>query len=164
LLSLKSLPTLTNLTINCRPRDEEHKIRAELPGLEVLNGKEVRKKRKRNDSVSLTQEDLERIAEIYDSIREMYRGADPHSDRELAEEFDSTVKRIMEDLTFKLKQESKKNSAKCILQAKHELVSLCTNKSLAFIAGRTPQLHQILRSCHEIEADLFASAVGGMEA
>jgi hypothetical protein len=47
--------------------------------------------------VSITQEELENVAKIYDRIRALYRKKIPELDTSIAEDFEKHVKTIMTD-------------------------------------------------------------------
>lgn len=57
------------------------------------------------EEIPLRQEDLEKVAIIYDMIREIQREFDPELDKTLADQFDEHVKNIMFDLNNKLKND-----------------------------------------------------------
>lgn len=87
--TLKSLPALADLHITLQHEDEEQLILDSLPNLERLNGAEIENEKDEKDSqpliqvemsesidfgsddVNLKQEDLEKVAIMYDEIRNL---------------------------------------------------------------------------------------------
>ena len=60
---------------------------------------------------AITQSDLEAVANIYDSIRLVYKQKNPHVDASLHEAFERHIKLVMTELSYLPKPSLKKSAS-----------------------------------------------------
>ncbi|OMJ66454.1 hypothetical protein SteCoe_36689 [Stentor coeruleus] len=138
---LKSLPNLKSLHVTFLNDIDQVSIVGALPNLVYLNDNLIGK----IEDHSIKQEDLEKVAVIYDEIRSVWRNQDPEQDKALANSFDESIKSIMGELSEIAK-------ARCpgpllnvhMLKAKHDLNSLCLDKILDYAKAKSPELSPML--------------------
>lgn len=108
------------------------------------------------EEITLKQEDLEKVAIIYDLIRELQREFDPDLDKTLADQFDDHVKNIMFDLSSKLKNELPSYLINTnITKAKYALCEICFMKVIDFSTTIDPRFVNVLEGVHDSHAMIF---------
>ena len=135
---LKSLSKLQDLNITLSTQDEEDLLLSSLPHLTRLNDTELSMhSAEYSGPESLTQDDLEKVAMMYDDIRAYAKEIDSSLDKRLAADFDEIVKDIMGQLSEVLKKESNSFiTTTHMILAKFNMYKICQEK-IALLAGRT---------------------------
>ncbi|CAG9322690.1 unnamed protein product [Blepharisma stoltei] len=179
--SLKSLPSLVDLHITLQHDDEEQLILDSLPNLQRLNGAEIETEKEEkegqpaiqvemsetidfgSEDLNLKQEDLEKVAIMYDEIRNLWRDADPSYDKKLAEDFDSHVKDIMGELSQMLKQGESNNLIHgYMLKAKHGLYLICQEKITQLIIKQNKKAGALLKNVNQALSSLFGDSLSSL--
>ena len=145
---LKSLPKLQELNITLNTQDEEDLLLSSLPHLTRLNDTDLLMHPvEYSGPESLTQDDLEKVAVIYDDIRSYAKDIDSSLDKRLAADFDELVKDIMGQLSEVLKKENNSFvTTTHMILAKFNMYKICQEKT-ALLAGRTnKKLGKIVKS------------------
>lgn len=154
---LKSLPNLKDLNITLNTQDEEDLLLASLTTLTKLNDTElVNQSEDFLASESLTQDDLEKVAMMYDDIRNYAKDIDPSLDKKLAADFDEIVKDIMGQLSDVLKKESNSFFTHThMVLAKFNMYRICQEK-VALLAGRNnKKLGRIIKELSDANKSVF---------
>ena len=134
---LKSLPKLRDLNITLNTQEEEDLLLSSLPHLLRLNDTELcMQSAEYAGPESLTQDDLEKVAIMYDDIRSYAKEIDSGLDKRLAADFDEIVKDIMGQLSEILKKENNSFvTTTHMILAKFNMYKICQEK-VALLAGR----------------------------
>eukprot|EP00347_Sterkiella_histriomuscorum_P010213 403377168 len=92
------------------------------------------------DEDLINPDEFEEIAEIYDTIRTLHQKlGDPKRDFQLAHDFDSKLKEVMEELSDAVKNEKvcKEVKQERSLSSKHELYHVCAEKIAEYVKERS---------------------------
>jgi hypothetical protein len=94
--------------------------------------------------------DLEKVAVLYDSIRNEHKEKDPHKDKQLANDFDQHLKRVMESLLHASQMPNVPDKLKTVngLRAKFDLYDICFDKFIDLLKEENPKLSKILDEIH----------------
>jgi Ca2+-binding EF-hand superfamily protein len=176
--SLRTLPNLRELHISLSNEEEEHELLTALPNLERLNGTDLDKPSdpmqgtlevEMNESIdynvdpdhlTLKQEDLEKVAIIYDEIRDMWRSIDSSQDKILAEDFDVQIREVMTELSNAMKQpQSSQVVHSLMIRAKVKLFDICQEKIENFILRQLGKPGQVLQRISRTTSMLFSEMI-----
>ena len=156
--SLKSLTSLIDLNITLNTPEEEELLLASLPNLLRLNDTEIASTTSIDyqGPESLTQDDLEKIACMYDDIRSCAKDIDPALDKRFAADFDENVKEIMGELSEVIKNESHSYLTNAhMLAAKFSMFRVCQDK-VAFLALKSSKkLGTIVKELGDANKGIF---------
>lgn len=151
---LQSLPKLEELKISLLESDSKSLLAA-LPSLLTLNGSVVA-----CDDHSSWQRDLEKVALLYDEIREKWKEVDVSVDVSLADDFDTHVNNTLGDLSVNLSQDLPSHAIQlCMLKAKHSLFHLCQEKLCMLIAQQNCAVRGVLQETNSILCGLYEDTV-----
>lgn len=178
---LVSLPRLRELHITIQSAEDEQLLIENLEKLENLNGSILEKVSKLTsdeevsiehslrpcqssgfftENISLDQQYLEKIAGIYDEIREMWVKEDKNKDEKLASDFDTCLKSVMKDLSEVLKESQQEYLINVYsIKGKFQLALLCQNKLVDLTMKKNDRLGKKLKEVSEILLDTFTEAV-----
>ena len=145
--ALATMPSLIILTVNLRSEADEDRMARKLPNLQLLNGqlvrrqtsgkkdREVRRDSEKETVNSLSQEDLEAVAGIFDEVRELFRRGEYNLDKQLSVEFNENVENVIHDLTRRLTSQTPPNFVVQgrIQCAKYALLDLCFIRAIDFV-------------------------------
>lgn len=174
LASLVTLPCLIDLQFIISNPEDEDKILECLPSLRKFNSKEIIQNNKHEitpvdstlkltysqDDLSLKQEDLEKVAIIYDDLRSLWREIEPRGDKKLAEYFESNIKSIMTELNSIHQQNLASHLQHCYsLKAKCAFFNICQDKAMQYIRRSSKKLASIFQEIHNSYIDLFENAM-----
>ena len=155
---LKSLSSLIELNITLNNQEEEELLLASLPSLLKLNDTELLHGGgiEYQGPESLTQDDLEKVATIYDEIRTFAKDIDPALDKKLAMDFDENVKEIMGELSEVIKSENNTFLTNAhMLNAKFNMFKICHDK-VAFIISKTnKKLGVVVKELGDMNKTIF---------
>ena len=167
--ALATMPSLIILTVNLRSEADEDRMARKLPNLQLLNGqlvrrqmsgkkdREVRRDSEKETVNSLSQEDLEAVAGIFDEVRELFRRGEYNLDKQLAVEFDENVENVIHDLTRRLTSQTTPNFVVQgrIQCAKYALLDLCFIRAIDFVQYENPVVGKLLAKIHDLNAEVF---------
>ncbi|KRX10318.1 hypothetical protein PPERSA_02735 [Pseudocohnilembus persalinus] len=109
-----------------------------------------------SQEITLKQEDLETVAILYDSIRELYRETSSGNDKELATQFDEHVKGVMTDLQSKLQENLPDFQFNHnVLKAKFALYEICFSKTINLLNKVDPRIVEITQTLHDQHFGIF---------
>ncbi|CAD8151655.1 unnamed protein product [Paramecium octaurelia] len=166
--SLKTLPSLNHLEIALKSKEEEEFIIENLPQLVMLNQQAIKiedQSEQQSDmqsersgtglEITLQQEDLEQMAMLHDSIKEL-RKEDEESEKQISSVFENSVKTIMKELQTKLAQKSPDHITNLtILKAKFNLSEVCFQLFIRYFKLTDKKLEQILTKLHDQHQQIF---------
>ena len=174
LSSLVTLPCLIDLQFSVPSPEEEDKVLEVLPSLRKFNSKEIIQDNKHEikpvdpasklnftpEDLNLKQEDLEKVAIIYDDLRSLWREIEPRGDKKLAEYFESNLKSIMTELNEIHKKDLASHLMHCYtLKAKCAFFNMCQDKAMQFVRRNSKKLASIFQDIHHSYLDLFENAI-----
>ena len=108
------------------------------------------------EEATLSQEYLEKIALLYDDIRNLWQKEDKTMDKKLSEGFDEGIKVIMGELSGVLKSgHSDFLVSVHSIKAKYELACICRNALSSLILKKYPQIGEFLSQVDTINEGLF---------
>jgi len=98
----------------------------------------------------LPLDELEKVAMLYDSIRNIHKSRNPERDQELAKDFDEYLKRVMKNLYQTVQYSNAPQSMKTvnILKAKYDLYDICLSKLIELVVSESTEMGQILGEIH----------------
>lgn len=105
---------------------------------------------------AITQNDLESVANIYDSIRLVYKQKNPHIDSSLHEAFERHIKLVMTELSQKVTDQPKLIVEVLVLMTKFKLFQLCSTKITSFIKLLNPDACSILTEIFAKQEQMYA--------
>ncbi|CAG9320050.1 unnamed protein product [Blepharisma stoltei] len=106
--------------------------------------------------LNLTQEDLEKVADIYDVIRVLYKDKDPSLDKLLSDDLENHLRNSMTDLTNQLSVDAPDELLEInVLQAKFSLFEFCIDKIASYMNFSKPASGKILKQAVEELKCLF---------
>ncbi|CAD8087342.1 unnamed protein product [Paramecium sonneborni] len=166
--SLKTLPSLNHLEIALKSKDEEELIIENLPQLAMLNQQAIKiedQSEQQSDlqsersatglEITLQQEDLEQMALLHDSIKEL-RKEDEESEKQISSLFENSVKTIMKELQTKLALKTPEHMTNLtILKAKFNLYEVCFQLFIRYFKLTDKKLEQILTKLHDQHEQIF---------
>ncbi|CAD8081062.1 unnamed protein product [Paramecium sonneborni] len=166
--SLKTLPSLNHLEIALKSKDEEELIIENLPQLVMLNQQPIKiddQSEQQSDlqsersasglEITLQQEDLEQMALLHDSIKEL-RKEDEESEKQISSIFENSVKTIMKELQTKLALKTPEHITNLtILKAKFNLYEVCFQLFIRYFKLTDKKLEQILTKLHDQHQQIF---------
>ena len=116
------------------------------------------------EEATLSQEYLEKIANLYDEIRTLWQKEDKTKDKKLAEDFDEGIKGIMEELSEMLKAGHPEFVVSVYsTKAKFELAYICKKKISDLVRAKFSKLGEFLIQTDEIIENLFKDVFSGMK-
>ena len=157
--SLKSLNGLTELNITLNTQEEEEILLSSLPNLIRLNDTEIATNNTFDYSgpEALTQEDLEKVAIMYDEIRIFAKEIDPALDKKLAADFDENVKVIMGELSDAIKNETNSYLTHThMIIAKFNMFRICQDKASFLVARVNKKLGNFVKELGEAHKLIFS--------
>lgn len=154
---LKSLPSLKDLNITLNTQEEEDLLLASLPSLIRLNDTELLSQPEEYAGPeSLTQDDLEKVAMMYDDIRNYAKDIDPSLDKKLASDFDEIVKDIMGQLSDVLKKETNTFLTHThMVLSKFNMYRICQEKVSLLASRNNKKLGRIIKELSEANKSVF---------
>ncbi|CAD8162010.1 unnamed protein product [Paramecium pentaurelia] len=166
--SLKTLPQLNHLEIALKSKEEEEFIIENLPQLQMLNQQAIKiedHSEQQSDmqsersvtglEITLQQEDLEQMALLHDSIKEL-RKEDEESEKQISSIFENSIKTVMKELQTKLAQKASEHiSNLTILKAKYNLYEVCFQLFLRYFKLTDRKLEQIITKLHDQHQQIF---------
>lgn len=174
LQSLVTLPSLIDLQFIISNPEDEDKVLESLTSLRKFNSKEILQDNKHEitpidstltlnytpDDLSLKQEDLEKVAILYDDLRSLWREIEPRGDKKLAEYFESNIKSVMTELNSIHQQDLASHLQHCYsLKAKWAFFNICQDKAMQYIRRNSKKLASIFQEIHNSYINLFENAV-----
>lgn len=98
----------------------------------------------------LQLDELEGVAMLYDTIRDIHKKKNPEKDQELAHDFDQHLQRVMQKLgqTFQSASTSQTVKTANALKAKYDLYDISLSKLNELIEMENPEIGQILGDIH----------------
>lgn len=172
--SLQTLPSLIDLQYALSSPEDEDKVLVALPALRKLNSKEIIQDNRHeitpvefkanieytSEDLTLKQEELEKIAIIYDDLRSLWREIEPRGDKKLAEYFDTNIKSILQELSEINKQSLASHLLHCYtLKAKYSFYNICQDKAMQYIGRNSKKLESIFQEIHDSYSALFEEAI-----
>lgn len=118
---------------------------------DVEHAKEYAKDAMEENTESETQlKELERVAMLYDSIREIHKKRNPSRDHELAKDFDVHLQKVMKELYQIIQNSNAPEALKTIngLKAKYDLFDICLSKLNELVEGDNQEISQLLSHIH----------------
>lgn len=107
-------------------------------------------------SPSISQEELEKVANIYEQIREMYRERDPDADAGLAEALENHLRVSMTELYDRLAEDLPGVILDVYVnRAKNSLYQLCSTKLYEYVKHTDINVAELLVQIHQEQQDLF---------
>lgn len=155
---LKSLPSLIDLNITLNTPEEEELLLASLPNLLRLNDTELGNLSSIDYTgpECLTQDDLEKVASLYDDIRSYAKEIDPGLDKKLATDFDENVKDVMGELSELIKTETNGFLTNThMLIAKFSMFKICYDKASFLALRNSKKLGLIFKELGEVHKGIF---------
>ena len=148
---LKSLPSLKSLHMTLLSDSDQSELSSSLPNLLYLNDNLIKK----DEEYSIKQQDLEKIALIYDDIRAVWRKINADYDQTLAKDFDEGIKNIMEELSEIAKSRCPSSLLSVhMLSSKFRLYKLCLNKSTEYVKTLDSEIGNIFGTVFEEFEDI----------
>ena len=109
---------------------------------------------------SITQEELENVAKLYDRIRSLFRKKIPELDTQIAEDFENHVKTIMGDYSAKVGKENELPYGELdsfSLITKNRLYVICADKAIELAAAYDKKLATVIRAVFKAKENVFNS-------
>jgi Ca2+-binding EF-hand superfamily protein len=105
---------------------------------------------------SIKQEELERVAEIYESIRELYRAKNPEADDVLAEALENHIREAMSELYERLSEDVPNSILHAYVnKTRNQLFQLCAEKLVGYIEWLEAPVGKLLAEVLGEQMDLF---------
>ena len=105
---------------------------------------------------SIKQEELERVAEIYESIRELYRAKNPETDDVLAEALENHIRDAMSELYERLSEDAPNSILDVYVnKTRNQLFQLCAEKLVGYIEWLEAPVGKLLAQVLGEQMDLF---------
>jgi cell division septum initiation protein DivIVA len=104
-------------------------------------------------------EELERVAILYDSIRDLHKKLNPTKDQELARDFDQHLQRVMKSLYQSVQSASVPEKVKTVngLKAKYDLYDICLSKLNELLEQQESESSEILKNIHNGVHNIISS-------
>lgn len=111
-----------------------------------------------NDDIVIKPEDLEIIAVLYDSIRELRRRIDQDNDKNLAEDFDRHLKNVMTELNESITTDDPNHVKNAnLLKAKFSLYEICFTKAVEYMKSMDEEVGSVFERIQDGQNSIFAS-------
>lgn len=108
----------------------------------------------------IQQEDLTLIANLYDRVRKLYKGARANKDEELNEAFQRVIRKTVGGLSRLLKDDSKADTVPVhVIASKFELHQFCGGQLAGFIELKDSKSSELLRQMLAHQAACFQELV-----
>ncbi len=95
-------------------------------------------------------DELEKVAILYDSIRDLHKRRNPEKDQELARDFDHHLQRVMKNLYQSIRNSNVPENIKKVngLKAKYDLYDICLTKLSQLMEEDELEQSPILKDIH----------------
>lgn len=104
-----------------------------------------------NSECNITNDDLDQIAALVDTIKEIYSEVDPETQDAVSQEIDSNIQAIMIDLGNKQSPDlSQEISAVYNLNAKFAFYNICFSKAFELLQRIDPKLSSVFSSVQDV--------------
>lgn len=108
------------------------------------------------EELKIQPEHLERVADLYDTIRELHSEVDPESEPVLQAALESRIREAMTDLSNRLSMDLPTYLLEVhVLATRHQLLSLCSDKITDYFDIVQPDAAKILREVFNDLAFIF---------
>lgn len=118
--------------------------------------------------LSLTQQDLEKVADIYDLIRILYKEKDPILDKNLSQDLENHLRQSMTDLTDQLSLDHPNEILEiAVYKSRFSLFEFCAQKISTYLNLQKPGsgkiLGQVIKELNNIFEILCEKLHGSLE-
>jgi Ca2+-binding EF-hand superfamily protein len=110
------------------------------------------------EDIVIKPEDLEIIAVLYDSIRELRRRIDQENDKNLADDFDRHLKNVMTELNESITTDDPKHIKNSnLLRAKFSLYEICFTKAVEYMKSMDEEVGNVFERIQDGQNSIFGS-------
>lgn len=110
------------------------------------------------DDIVIKPEDLEIIAVLYDSIRELRRRIDQENDKNLADDFDRHLKNVMTELNESITTDDPNHIKNAnLLRAKFSLYEICFTKAVEYMKSMDEEVGAVFERIQDGQNSIFSS-------
>lgn len=114
---------------------------------------------KEENKTNIPLDELEKVAILYDSIRDLHKKNNPEKDQELARDFDQHLQRVMKNLYQSVQNANVPDNIKKVngFKAKYDLYDICLTKLILLMEDQGDETSQILREIHSGVHNIISS-------
>lgn len=114
---------------------------------------------KEENKTNIPLDELEKVAILYDSIRDLHKKNNPEKDQELARDFDQHLQRVMKNLYQSVQNANVPDNIKKVngFKAKYDLYDICLTKLILLMEDQGHETSQILREIHSGVHNIISS-------